>query len=169
VLQSPILVEEAAQIRETNRSFSRSAGRQGSMKPGDNAGLAPGTHAGVNTLNILRHRYMARLVARPAQSGFQFLLMLLPARVFRLRPSVECGAVSFDFFDLSFMEVERESGCGGHWQPVPSTRGVLARSVAAIEEPAQTSQPGDAEREVGTGRTTCRLRCPPWGAERRPS
>ena len=35
--------------------------------------------------------------------------------------------------------------------------------VAAVEEPAQTSQPGDAERKVGTGRTTCRLRCPPWG------
>jgi hypothetical protein len=40
---------------------------------------------------------------RPAQSGFQFLLLLFPARVLRLRPSVECSAVSFDFFDLDFM------------------------------------------------------------------
>jgi hypothetical protein len=43
------------------------------------------------------------LVARLAQSGFQFLLLLCPARVLRLRSSVECSAVSFDFFDLGFM------------------------------------------------------------------
>jgi hypothetical protein len=43
------------------------------------------------------------LVARPAQSAFQLLLLLCPARVLRLRPSVECSAVSFDFFDLGFM------------------------------------------------------------------
>lgn len=56
-----------------------------------------------------------------------------------------------------------ESGCGGHWQPVSSARDVVEGPVAAIEEPAQTSQPGDAERKVGTGRTTCRLRCPRGG------
>src|SRR5918994_1285366 len=60
-----------------------------------------GHHAGVNTPSVLRHG--SCLAARPAQSGFQSLLLLFPARVLRLRPSVECGAVSFDFFDLGFM------------------------------------------------------------------
>src|SRR5918995_4807135 len=71
------------------------------MNPGNGAGFAPAT-----TLGSIRGAscdIATWLVARPAQSGFQFLLLLFPARVLRLRPSVECGAVSFDFFDLGFM------------------------------------------------------------------
>jgi hypothetical protein len=71
------------------------------MDPGNGAGLAPRT-----TLGSTRRAscdIATWLVARPAQSGFQFLLLLFPARVLRLRPSVECSAVSFDFFDLGFM------------------------------------------------------------------
>jgi hypothetical protein len=71
------------------------------MNPGNGAGFAPGT-----TLGSSRRAscdVATWLVTRPAQSGFQFLLLLFPAGVPRLRPSVECGALSFDFFDLGFM------------------------------------------------------------------
>src|ERR687891_560154 len=70
-------------------------------EPRDGAGLAPGS-----TLGPTRRAscdIATRLVARPVESGFQSLLLLFPARVLRLRPSVECGAVSFDFFELGFM------------------------------------------------------------------
>src|ERR687897_531868 len=80
---------------------ARAASDDRARQPRDGAGLAPGS-----TLGPTRRAscdIATRLVARPAQSGFQFLLLLCPARVLRLRPSVECGAVSFDFFDLGFM------------------------------------------------------------------
>ena len=44
-----------------------------------------------------------RLVMRPKKSGFQFLFLLLPARVLRLQPSVECSAVLFDLFGVAFV------------------------------------------------------------------
>jgi hypothetical protein len=43
----------------------------------------------------------ATLVTRSTQSCFQLLLLLFPPRVLRLRPSVECIALSFNLLDVS--------------------------------------------------------------------
>jgi hypothetical protein len=64
--------------------------------------LAHATAVPMAGLPCLRGQ-LADLITRPAQSGFQFHLLLLPARVLRLRPSFNRSEVVCDCFDLGFV------------------------------------------------------------------
>jgi hypothetical protein len=81
----------------------------------DDSGFFPGLHrsshhpqcgqacASCETQQALRP-LRESLFAGPAQGVLKFLLLLLPARILRVRPSFKRSEVMCDFFDLGFVK-----------------------------------------------------------------